>query len=200
MGYDFLKPGFFVKLQDPDTSESSFLSVESAEYARYVHRWQTSAGADDPIAAGAESAEQSIENLKPMNMDYLYECVFGIRGPAYVYLNLPLETRLWGTGKKPIATSSNRRIGYLTQEESPWEEPTARSLFYLMKGGSFEYPSFTAYNPSSKSICPELDIHIMKALLKPVTEPDTLEKLQKKLIPYRPVTFGGLPPVRSGPG
>lgn len=200
MGYDFLKPGYFVQVQEPDTMVKKFYSADQVEYARYVYRWQTSAGADDPVTPGQENGPKNVEDLKPLSLDHLFECVFGIRGPAYIYLNLPLETRLWGTAKKPIATSANRRIGYVTHEDTPWEDPTALSLFYLMKGGSFEFPSFTAYNPINKSITPELNIQLVKTRIAEVTEPETLDKLQKKLIPYRPVVFGGLAPVRSGPG
>lgn len=200
MAYDFLKPGYFVQIADPDTGVKKFYHVEQAEYSRYVWRWQTSAGADDAVTSGAEEGPQNIENLKPLSLDHLFEVVFGIKGPAYVYLNLPLETRLWGTSKVPIATSSNRRVGYLTQEDSPWEDPSERSLFYLQKGGSFEYPSFTVYNPINKEVVPEFKFEIAKCRIVPVTEPETLDKLQKKLIPYRPVHMGGLAPVRSGPG
>ena len=192
--FEFLKAGYFVQVVDPDTGISRHKQVESVEPGRYVHRW------DAAIAAGAEASEQAIEDLKPMNLKYLYQCIFGIKGPALIYLNLPLETRLWGTGKKPIATSANRRIGFLDQDDSPFEKPSGRSLFYLMKGGSFEYPSFSAWNPTHKATVPELDIRIMRAKLGDVTDPALIDKLSRSLIPSLPVSFGGLPPVRSGPG
>jgi len=192
--FEFLKPGYFVDVVDPDTNISRYRQIESIEPGRYVHTW------DEAIAAGSESSEQALDDLKPLNTAYLYQCVFGIKGPAFVYLNLPLETRLWGTGKKPIATSANRRIGHLTQEDSPFENPSGRSQFFLMKGGSFEYPSFSAYNPTHKPIVPELDIRLARCRLSDITDPALMDKLSRSLVPSMPVTFGGLPPVRSGSG
>lgn len=200
MAYDFLKPGYFIQLRDPDEGTKKFYSVVQSEFARYVWRWQDSSGADVAVIGGQESGPYNIENLKPLSLEHLFEIVVGIKGPAYVYLNLPLETRLWGTSKVPIATTANRRVGYISQEDSPWEDPSYNGLFYLMKGGSFEYPSFTVYNPINKTICPELKFDLAKCGIAAVTEPETLDKLYKKLIPYRPVSFGGLAPVRTGPG
>jgi len=98
-----------------------------------------------------------------------------------------------------MATSANRRVGYITQEDSPWEDPSSVTVHYLMKGGSFEYCALTAYNPHNRAINPEIKFLVMACLLEPVSEPDVLDKLSRKLIPSRPIRFGGLPKARSGP-
>ena len=67
-----------------------------------------------------------------------------------------------------------------------------------MKDGSFDYPGLLAYNPTERSLRPKLNILINKMVIEKVTEPVVLEKLEKKLIPYRPITLGGLPGVRTG--
>lgn len=201
MSHEFLRPGYNVQVQEPDVAgQGKYRKVVKSEMARYSYRWNDAAGADEPISPGTESAEKIIVDLKPLSTEEIYECIFGIRGPAYIYMNLPLQTRVGGLGAKPIATTANRSIGAITQEDSPWDDPGEMTLFYLMKGGSFETPALTAWNPSAKSICPEVRFQIGKHLLADVTEPAVIDKLQRGLAPSRMIDWGGLPPVRSGPG
>jgi len=197
--HDFLKEGYFIKMAKVEDAVEQFYFISRASPQKYVYRWQSTSGADAPIDPGIEDGQYNITDLKTNNMNYLLEVVFGIKGPAYIYLNLPLETRRFGTDQVPISSSSKRRVGYLTQEDSPWEDPSSVTVHYLMKGGSFEYPALTAYNPHNKAIVPEIKFLIMACLLEQVSEPDVLDKLSRKLIPYRPIRFGGLPKVRSGP-
>ncbi len=109
-----------------------------------------------------------------------------------------MNVRNWGTDKKPIATSTLREVGHRTSEESPFERPSFVTEFFLQKDGSFDYPGVFAYNPTERTLKPELNFIINKTILEKVTDADTLLKLQKKLIPYRPITLGGIAPVRTG--
>ena len=67
-----------------------------------------------------------------------------------------------------------------------------------MKDGSFDFPAFHAFNPTERTLRPVLNVLMNKMVIEKVVEPDTLLKLKKKLIPYRPITLGGLTAVRTG--
>ena len=189
---DWLEEGFFIRLATPEFQKKEFYFIDQIERARYVYKWAVA------IATDTEIGPVNVEDLKPLSTNRLYQCVFGIKTAAYVYLNLPLNTRLWGTDKKPIATSTLREVGFRDHEESPFDHPSFITEFFLMKNGSFDYPAFHAYNPTERSLRPELNILLNKMVIEKVVDPVTLEKLERRLIPYRPVTLGGLPPVRSG--
>ncbi len=194
MENNWVQEGYFIRVREPGSGIKKFYFVEQSEMARYQHTWSTT------IAKDVENGPELIENLKPLSLDRLFQCVFGIKTACYLYLNLPLDSRIWGTEKKPIATSALREVGYFTQDDSPFDEPSFKTEFFLQKGRSFEYPAFTAYNPTERTLKPVLNILLNKMMIDEVTEPDVVEKLEKRLIPYRPITFGGLPPLRSGPG
>jgi hypothetical protein len=188
----FLDEGFFIRLSTPEFEKKEFYFVEQTELSRYKFKWPSS------IASNTENGPQNVEDLKPLATNRLYQGIFGIKSACLIYLNLPLNTRLWGTDKKPIATSSLREVGYRDHNESPFDQPSFITEFFLMKNGSFDYPAFLAFNPSERALTPELNIIMNKMIIEKVVDEVTLEKLVKKLIPYRPVTLGGLSSVRSG--
>jgi hypothetical protein len=189
---NWINEGFFIRLSTPEFETKEFYFVEQTEMARYKFKWPES------VASNSEDGPRNVEDLKPLATNRLYQGIFGIKTACYIYLNLPLNTRLWGTDKKPIATSSLREVGYRDHNETPFEQPSFITEFFLMKNGSFDYPAFLAYNPTERSLTPELNIIMNKMIIEKVTDVETLEKLKKKLIPYRPVTLGGLSSVRTG--
>lgn len=188
----WLEEGYFIRLSTPEFETKEFYYIDQAEKARYKFKWPAS------VASNTEDGPQNVEDLKPLATNRLYQGIFGIKSACYIYLNLPLNTRLWGTDKKPIATSSLREIGYRDHDESPFDQPTFVTEFFLMKNGSFDYPALLAFNPTERALTPELNIIMNKMIIERVTDQETLAKLQKKLIPYRPITLGGLSSVRSG--
>jgi len=188
----FLEEGYFIRLATPEFEKKEFYFIEQAERARYVYKWAAA------VSSNTEDGPRNIEDLKPLATNRLYQCIFGIKTGAYIYLNLPPNTRLWGTDKKPIATSSLRELGFRTNTESPYDYPSFITEFFLMKDGSFDFPAVHAFNPTERTLRPWLNILMNKMVIEKVTEAETLEKLRRKLIPYRPITLGGLSPVRTG--
>jgi len=188
----FLEEGFFLRLTTPERKTKEFYFVDRAVIARYVFTWPAT------IAKDTEDGPRNVEDLKPLAIDRLYQGIFGIKTACYIYMNLPLNARLWGTDKRPIASSSLRAVGFRDLNDSPYENPTFMTEFFLQKDGSFDYPAMYAYNPTERTLEPKLNFLINKLEIEKVTEPVVLEKLEKKLIPYRPITLGGIPPVRSG--
>ena len=96
---NWLEEGFFIRLSTPEFEKKEFYFIEQNERARYEYKWAAS------VASNTEDGPRNVEDLKPLATNRLYQCIFGIKGASYIYLNLPLNTRLWGTDKKPIATS-----------------------------------------------------------------------------------------------
>jgi len=189
---EWLKEGYFIRLTSPEFNTQEFDFIEQTERARYVFDWPSS------IASNAEDGPRNVEDLKPLALNRLYQGIFGIKTGALIYLNLPLNTRLGGTDKKPIATSSLREVGFHDSDESPFDRPCFVTEFFLMKDGSFDFPAFTAFNPTDRALTPSLNILLNKTVISKVTDTETLELLKKKRIPYRPITLGGLSPVRTG--
>lgn len=188
----WIEEGFFIRLATPQFNEKQFYFIDQTEKANYLYTWTSS------ITKDTESGPLNVEDLKPLATNRLYQCIFGIKGACYIYLNSPLNVRLWGTDKKPIASSSLREVGYRTQEDSPFDAPSFVTEFFLQKDGSFDFPAVTSYNPTERALTPKLKFLINKMVIEKVTEEETLMKLKKKLIPYRPITLGGVPPVREG--
>lgn len=188
----WLEEGYFIRLYSPEFDTKEFYYVNQTERARYQFNWPAS------VPSNTENGPQNVEDLKPLSINRLYQGIFGIQSACYIYLNLPLNTRLWGTDKKPIATSALREVGFCDQDESPFKRPTFVTEFFLMKDGSFDFPAFLAFNPTERALTPQLNILLNKCVIEKVNEPETLDKLKKKMIPYRPITLGGLSPVRTG--
>jgi hypothetical protein len=189
---NWLEEGFFIRLSSPEFEKKEFYFVEQTERARYEYKWPAS------VASNTENGPNNVEDLKPLATNRLYQCIFGIKGACYIYLNQPLSTRLWGTDKKPIATSALREVGFRDHNETPYDHPSFVTEFFLMKDGSFDFPAFLAFNPSERALTPKLNILLNKMIIEKVSDVETLEKLKKKLIPYRPISLGGLSAVRSG--
>lgn len=188
MNSRWLLEGHFLQLED------TFYFVRQKERARYVYKWE------ETISSDSESGPYNIEDLKPLATDRLFQGIFGVRSSCLIYLNTPTDKRLWGTDKKPLATSSLREVGFVDKDISPFESPDFETEFWLQKGANFEFPAMYAYNPTNTNLRPQLRFEINMMRIEPVTEPETLDKLSKKLIPYRPITMGGVPASRTGRG
>lgn len=188
----WLEEGYFIRLFTPETGKKIFYFITHTEPARYIYTWAAT------IAKNTEDGPREVEDLKPLAINRLYQGIFGIKTACYIYLNLPINTRMWGTDKKPIAVSSLREVGFRDQNESPFEYPSFVTEFFLQKNGSFDYPAMFAFNPTERTLKPQLNFLLNKMVIEPVTDDEVLEKLGRKLIPYRPITLGGIPPVRSG--
>ncbi|MCK4730991.1 MAG: hypothetical protein KAT65_00905, partial [Methanophagales archaeon] len=103
----WLIEGHYLKVYDPATRAYAYYYVAQRERAEYEHVWSAT------IAKGVESGPEDLENLKPLATGRLYQTIFGIDVSVYVYVDFPQGSRRWGTDKKPKASSSNRKIGWI---------------------------------------------------------------------------------------
>lgn len=193
----WLQEGFYIRLYDPATGADTFHMVDKREPTRYVHKWS------EQISTNVESGPEDLENIKPLALNRFDQAIFGVKGGALIYMDLPHGTRIWGTDKKPKATSDLRRVGWVDEEISPYDQPSFVTEFFMQKGGGFEYPHIYAYNPTPRTIRPWVRFEINQMILVNITRdkyPELYDKLARKVIPYRPITMGGIPIRRTGAG
>ena len=187
----WISEGHFLKIYD------KFYYVDAAEVGFYEYTWSKS------IDANTLSDPEDIEDLKPISLDRLFQCAFGVEEGVLAYINIPADKARFGTEKKPSQDSNNRRIGWIDYNSSPYEDPSLeRTEFFTQKEGSFEYPRITIYNQLARRIKPHIFFMInrMKLIQIGEEEKELLQKLHKKLIPSRPLTLEGIEYVRSGKG
>lgn len=186
---EFLKEGHFVSFDE------NYFWVSAAEKARYVYPWSV------VIAGQTEAAAEDIENLKPLSMDRVFQCAMGVPEGVLAYIKIPTDKARFGTDKVPEQSSSNRYVGWIDNSISPFERPSLEATeFFTQKTGNYEYPRVILYNQTKRRMKPMLRFDINRMILQKISNPETVDKLSKKLIPSRPLTLTGLPSVRSGRG
>lgn len=190
----WLRPGGFIRVRDPTSGARGFFFVEDVFWGRFNYVWSQT------VAPNTLDEQEIIEDLKPLAVDNLFQVILGIKGAAIIYLDLPTSERLGGTPKVPRATATNRRVGWWDHHISPYVDPSFDTEFFLQKGSNFEEPNFEAYNPTEARVKPELRFELNKCVIVPVEDADVVDKLQRKVIHYRPITLGPLPAERSGQG
>lgn len=177
-----------------DGKPERFFFIKKRERARHEYAWTKS------IAPNGEDTTVQITDLEPQRLDVIYQVIFGVKTGVYVYVNLPLSTRIWGLDKTPTAKTTNRRIGEVTQDTSPYESPDFETELFLQRGGDFAYPALSVFNPTNRSLRPRIRFEVNKLQLKEITARDgeIFEKLRKGLLFYRPISLGPLPAARTG--
>ncbi len=139
------------------------------------------------------------------HLNYIWQIIFGIKGQAYIYIQLPPDMKRHGTAKMPWHSRVKRDVAHFEEWMSPFHEPTFITEHFLKRPETYRI-SFDAYNPSDISITPELNFMIAKLVTERVgtesygaaglelrsTEPrweEVLRKLYQRQIPCRPITI-----------
>ncbi len=189
------------------------------DLAHYVYEWH------ETVQPGATSGPYVPANIV-MTLGYdpdtfmnrIWQIIFGIKGQAYIYLELPTDTHRHGLPKIPKPSSVIREVSHFEEWMSDFHEPSFVTEHIMMKPG-YDRINFEAYNPHDIAIKPYLNVFIAKlttervgterygVLRTPVAPDDaeltelmrikwaeTLEKLYKGQIPQRLLT---LSPVRA---
>ena len=150
---------------------------------------------------------------KKTNMNRVWQMIFGIKGQAYIYIELPTDIHRHGIPKAPKPTNALREVSHFEEYMTPFFEPSFITEHFLMRP-EVSRISFDSYNPNAIDLTDvQLNIFIAKMMterigyqyidetgrvrLKPTNESrwgETLQKLYKRLIPHRPIT---LLPVRA---
>ena len=185
----WIEEGHFVSF------DNRFFWVVGSEKSRYVYNWTA------VLAGQTEAAAEDIENLKPLSLDRLFQIAMGVPDGILAYVKIPTDKARFGTDKVPEQSSSNRFVGWVDSNMSPFTRPSLTDTeFFTQKVGNYEFPRVVLYNQTKRRMKPSLRFDVNRMILQEVTNPETVDKLVKKFIPSRPLTLTGLPSVRSGRG
>lgn len=190
-GRRFHVEGDLLRLINPNTGTQEFVVVLARERAVLDYLWS------EYVAGDVESGPEEISQLEPSeDTRELYQGIFGVRERVFVYVNHPSNIRLGGFPTKAEADSSNRRVGYVDNVLSPYENPDFDTEFFLRGNTNLSKLNLTVYNPNAQSVRPKILFIVNKMLVVPVDE-DTKAKIMRGELSARPVTLGGLPSTRG---
>jgi len=202
---EWLKEGYYISyLRD---NVRYYEHIIARDFAHYVYQWH------ETIEAGKTSGPKVPRDLvitlgynAATNLNRVWQLIFGIKGQAYIYVELPSDIHRHGIPKVPKPSETLREVSHFEEWMSPFQEPSFITEHYMMKPG-FDRIAFSAYNPQDIDIKPYLNIFVAKLITERIgTEhegvltptanryKEILEKLYKRLVPHRPIT---LMPVRA---
>jgi len=143
---------------------------------------------------------------KDTNLNYIWQLIFGIKGQAYIYVELPTDIHRHGIPKRPKPGTVQWTVSHYTEDMSPFHEPTFLTEHFLMRP-EVDRIGLSAYNPNPIAL-PDVVLNFfinkmvterigtaVRGVLSPTEERfrKTLDELYKHAIPCRPIT---LLPVR----
>jgi len=182
------------------------------DLAHYEYIWP------ETVKAGETSGPYVPKDLeitrgynKVTKLNRIWQMIFGIKGQAYIYVELPTDLKRHGVPKRPWHTTELREVAHFTESMSSFQEPTFLTEHFMMRPDTYRI-DFTAYNPQDIDLTNlRLNIFLAKMVTERIgteeyteaglvltpTKPrwrEVLDKLYRRLIPCRPIT---LLPVRA---
>jgi hypothetical protein len=173
------------------------------DFAHYVYAWP------ETITAGETSEGQIPEDLEvtrgydpKTNLNHIWQMIFGIKGQAYIYIQLPTDVKRHGTAVKPWHSRELREVAHFEEWMSPFHEPSFITEHWLKRPETYRI-SFDAYNPNDIALTDlKLNFFINKLVTERIgteekgelvaTQPrfeDVLKKLSQRQIPCRPISI-----------
>jgi len=139
------------------------------------------------------------------NTNQIWQFIFGIRGQAFIYIELPTDIHRHGIPKVPKPSADMRRVSHFEEWMTPFREPSFISEHFMMRPEAIQV-GFDAYNPNAIDLTDViLNIFINKmqterigTVENGVTRPtyprfeEVLNKLWKQTIPCTPITVLGV--------
>jgi hypothetical protein len=144
---------------------------------------------------------------KNTNTNQIWQMIFGMKGQAYIYIELPTDLHRHGIPKVPKPSTTMRRVSHFEEWMSPFHEPSFITEHFMMRPDTLQI-AFDAYNPHAIDFT-DLVLNIMLNKIQterigyvesgvPVASldrfTDILDKLYRQAVPCRPIT---LMPVRA---
>lgn len=177
----FLKPGHIVWIDDPLFKYYRIVRAEPFDYVT---------GEEDTaifatVASGGSSDFKSIDALEPDNKPlHLMQCLWGVEhtGNIKYYIKIP-------TGQNRFGVDTDKEIGFINAEKSPYYDPDPLFQFYLI---SEWYPAINCVNNSPVTITPKVWFKGMKYDIEEIRDDPTVTALEAGRVPHRRIYFGGL--------
>lgn len=205
----WLKEGHFIQYDMKGTTY--YERVLHREMMHYEWEWEDTNGVHvvsanhdagpvtpDPLEVTRDYDENS-------KLNYLWQMIFGIKSQVYIYVELPGNIHRHGIPKVPKPGPSWWKVSHFEEYMSPYFEPTFITEHFMMKAGSLNLITFSAYNNEDVDLYPWLNFFIsaieterigteIKGTLTPTSARwrDTLTKLYQGAIPCRPITLYGV--------
>ncbi len=203
---EWLKEGFFISfLRD---GVHYFEHIIMRDWAHWEYDWPETISSESPSGPFVPATLEITKGYDSRtNTNHFWQMIFGIRGQAYIYVELPTDLHRHGLPKAPKPSTTMRRVSHFEEYMSEYHEPTFLTEHFMMRPETFQI-AFSAYNPQEIDLT---DVRLNIIIAKMVTERigtvengrlvpkadrwrETLDKLYRRVIPHRPIT---LLPVRA---
>ena len=177
--------------------------VVMRDFAHYVYIWPETIPAGD-VSEGKIPSDLEVTRGydERTNLNYMFQIIFGIKGQAYIYVQLPSDIKRHGTAKRPWHSREHREVAHFEEWMSPFHEPSFITEHFLKRPETYRI-SLDAYNPNNIDIT---DLKLNFFINKLVTErigyeergelratqarfDEVLRKLSQRLIPCRPISI-----------
>lgn len=201
---NWLQEGYFVSyLRD---GIRYYEHIIARDYAHWEYEWP------EDIAATTDSGPFVPDDLeitsgynKEMNVNQFWQLIFGIKGQAYIYIELPTDLHRHGIPKEPKPSTTMRKVSHYEEWMSSYIEPTFITEHFLMRP-ECQQIAISAYNPNAIAMTDLwLNIMIAKCLSERIGTEDrgvltptssrwqeVLDKLYRRVIPHRPISLMGV--------
>ena len=188
---EFQEPGQYIRYFGPSVSDPQndpkrktryILLLERMAPLKYPYRFSS-------LTDGEKSSEVIFDELDP-SKNHIYQAFLGIKPGARIFVWHPYDTKIlkWD---ETIEDIEEDYTANLTYKETPYEKPE-----YEIWIKRDDYPALVAQNITypAKTINPEIIWIAAKFNFQEIDEknnPELFDKLEKRKIPSKPVTFGG---------
>jgi len=199
----WLKEGQYVSyMQD---SARIYEHIVARDLAHYVYTWP------ELIQPGAVSGPFVPAELEitrgydaRTNTNQMWQLIFGIKGQAYIYIELPTDIKRHGLPKITAPSAAYRAIAHFEEFMSSFREPTFITEHFMMRPEASQI-GLDAYNPLTVALRPNLRLIIAKLMTERIGVEEngeltatsqrwaeTLEQLYRRVKPCRPLSIMGV--------
>lgn len=203
----FLKENYLLALNFPGVQEGGILPLRilAREMIQYKYQAVTETGEGARTAGGTATSviaadtqedpasltlsESNLDNvLRVTDCNHVYQVFMGIKPSAIrQYLYYPTEKSRRNLDVKSIFNKSP--YGYIDGFESPYNMPSEQTEIWIPKNIDV---GFAWHNPLSSAEQIDINLFIIRYLIKVIRDADTTESILKGKLPIRIATLGGL--------
>ncbi len=199
----FLKENYLLALNFPGVQEGGILPLRvlAKETIQYKYQAVSITNEGDRSTTGTVAADTQVDpsrlTLSTFNLDnilkitdcnHVYQVFMGIKPSAIrQYLYYPLEKSRRNLDIKSIFTKSP--YGYVDGFESPYDSPSPQTEVWIPKGVDV---GFSWHNPLNSAAQIDLNLFIVRYLVKVIRDSDTVKGIVAGKTPARVATLGGI--------
>lgn len=199
----FLKENYLLALNFPGVQEGGILPLRilAREMVQFKYQavTETNEGARSTTGTVAADTQEDSDRLtfSSFNLDnvlrvtdcnHVYQVFMGIKPSAIrQYLYYPFEKSRRNLDIKAIFSKSP--YGYIDGFESPYDYPSEQTEMWIPKGIDV---GFAWHNPLNSAEQIDINLFIVRYLIKVVRDADTAEGIIKGKTPARVATLGGI--------